>query len=158
MTLDYERLLDRTGWQILMLLQQNARMSYSELGKCVGLSTPAVVERVRKLEDAGIITGYRAEVDPHKVGLPITAFLRARTVGGGSARLSELVKELPEVLECHRVTGSDCYILKAVLTSVEHMECLINQLQDHSEVITSIVLSSPVKGRAIGQEQRMAVS
>src|SRR5215472_8883841 len=105
MALEIERLLDETGWHILEALQENARLSFSELGQRVGLSSPAVAERVRRMEDAGIITGYRAEVNIAKIGYPITAIMRLNPQGEKCTRLNSLVRELPEVLECYRVTG-----------------------------------------------------
>ncbi len=108
MALDNERLLDETGWHILEALQENARLSFSELGQRVGLSSPAVAERVRRMEDAGIITGYRAEVNTAKIGYPITAIIRiTNSPGERCTRLTASTQEIPEVLECYRVTGSD---------------------------------------------------
>lgn len=149
MTLDIERLLDETGWRILQALQENARLSFSELGLRVGLSSPAVAERVRRLEDAGIIKGYRAEIDTTKVGYPITAIVRMQAQGERCSRISNFVHEIPEVLDCYRVTGSDCLIMKVMVSSVEHLEILIDRLSVHGPLTTSIVLSTPVAKRMI---------
>src|ERR1039457_734418 len=94
--------LDKTGWHILEELQQNGRISFAELGRRVGLTLPAVAERVRKMEDAGIISGFRAEVNPAKIGLPIAAFIRISVVGDVFARIPKAVRDLPGGLECHR--------------------------------------------------------
>lgn len=149
MTLEIEKLLDETGWRILQALQENARLSFSELGLRVGLSSPAVAERVRKLEDAGIIKGYHAEVDTAKVGYPITAIIRAQAQGDRCSRISTEVRDIPEVLECYRVTGSDCLIMKVMVSSVEHLEALIDRLSIHGPLTTSIVLSTTFTKRAI---------
>src|SRR5262245_59223484 len=149
MALESEKLLDEIGWKILQELQENARISYAELGRRVGLSIPAVTERVRRMEDAGIITGYHADIDPEKVGLPITAFIRMNMMGDVTPRLTALLKELPEVSECHRGTGSDSFILKVNLASVHHLEKLIDRLLPFGTTTTSIVLSSPVAKRFI---------
>ena len=149
MTLDIERLLDETGWRILQALQENARLSFSELGLRVGLSSPAVAERVRRLEDAGIIKGYRAEIDTTKVGYPITAIVRMQAQGERCSLISTFVHEIPEVLECYRVTGSDCLIMRVMVSSVEHLEVLIDRLSVHGPLTTSIVLSTPVAKRII---------
>ena len=150
MTLEIEKLLDGTGWQILRALQQNARLSYSELGQRVGLSSPAVAERVRKMEDAGIINGYHAEINVAKIGFPITAVIRmSPSPGERCTRFTASIQEIPEVLECHRVTGSDSLVMKVVASSVEHLEALIDQLSAHGQLTTSIVLSSPVTRRII---------
>ena len=149
MTLENERLLDETGWRILQALQENARLSFSELGQRVGLSSPAVAERVRRLEDAGIIKGYRAEIDTTKVGYPITAIIRAQAQGDRCSRISASVRDIPEVLECYRVTGSDCLIMRVMVSCVEHLEALIDRLSIYGPLTTSIVLSTPVAKRII---------
>jgi len=152
MALEIEKLLDTTGWQLLHALQQNARLSYSELGQRVGLSSPAVAERVRRMEDAGIISGYHAEINLSKVGFPITAIIRMSTSPGERCtRFTGFVENIPEVLECYRVTGSDALIMKVMASSVEHLEALIDQLSAHGQLTTSIVLSTPVRRRIVTQ-------
>lgn len=149
MTLENERLLDDIGWHILQELQQNARISFAELGRRVGLSIPAVTERVHRMEDAGIITGYHADVAPEKVGYPITAFIRMSITGNVSAQIVDLVEGLTEVSECHRGTGGDSFIMKVRISSVSHLEELIEKLLPYGTTTTSIVLSSPVTKRFI---------
>jgi Lrp/AsnC family leucine-responsive transcriptional regulator len=145
-------LMDSIDWKILKELQTDARVSYAELGRRVGLTTPAVIERVRKLEDAGIITGYRAEIDAAKVGLPITAFIRMSITGVDYSRIIEVAENAPEVLECHRGTGGDSFIMKVAVSSVEHLQNLIDRLTPYGITTTSIVLSSPVKSRVIEKQ------
>lgn len=147
-----EKQLDLIGWKILSELQANARISFAELGRRVGLTTPAVAERVRRMEDSGVIRGYRTEVDPAKVGLPITAFIRMSVVGDVSASILALVRELPEVFECHKGTGGDSFIMKVAVRSVGHLESLIDRLVPFGTTATSIVLSSPVDRHAIERE------
>ena len=149
MTLEIEKLLDETGWRILQALQENARLSFSELGLRVGLSSPAVAERVRKLEDAGIIKGYHAEIDTAKVGYPITAIIRMQVLGERCTRTATFVRDMPEVLECYRLTGSDSLVMKVMVSSVEHLEALIDRLSVHGQLTTSIVLSTVISKRAI---------
>jgi Lrp/AsnC family leucine-responsive transcriptional regulator len=149
MALEIEKLLDETGWHILEALQDNARLSFSELGLRVGLSSPAVAERVRRMEDAGIISGYRAEVNTAKIGYPITAIMRMHSQGERCSRLNAQVREIPEVLECYRVTGEDCHFMKVMVSSVEHLESLIDRLSMYGQVTTSIVLSTPVTRRIV---------
>lgn len=146
MTLDTSA-LDQTGWQILEELQQNGRISFAELGRRVGLTLPAVAERVRKMEDAGIITGFHAEVDPARIGLPIAAFIRISVVGDVFARVAKAVRDMPEVLECHRGTGADSFTLKVAVESVQHLERVIDELTPFGTTSTSIVLSTLVKNR-----------
>ncbi|MEO7020948.1 MAG: Lrp/AsnC family transcriptional regulator [Ktedonobacteraceae bacterium] len=148
MALEIERLLDETGWQILQELQQNARLSFSELGQRVGLSSPAVTERVRRMEDAGIIAGYRAEINTAKVGYPVTAIIRM-SAQGDCRQLNATVSAFPEVLESYRVTGGDSVIMKVIATSVVHLEEIIDRLSTHGSPTTSIVLSAPVRKKHI---------
>ncbi len=146
---DAERLLDDVGWRILAELQENARLSFSELGRRVGLTAPAVAERVRRMEEAGIIVGYRLEVNPAKVGLPVVALVRITTRDDNRAQFGYLAREWAEVLECHRVTGDDCYILKVAVPSVGHLEALLDRIQPHGQTTTCLVLSSPVARRVV---------
>lgn len=149
MTLQTDSALDNTGWQILRLLQENARLSFTEIGRQVGLSAPAVAERVRKLEDAGIISGYHAQVNPAKVGYPILAIIRIGSMGSAFNKCAEVAREIPEVLECHRITGSDSFYVKVMVPSILHLQALIDQLQPYGETTTTLVLSSAVTRRTI---------
>ena len=142
-------MVDEIGWKIIKEMQINARITFAELGRRVGLTTPAVIERVRKLEDAKIITGYRAEIDAAKVGFPVTAFIRMSISGIDYSHIIEVAKKSSEVLECHRGTGGDSFILKVAVADVEHLQNLIDRLTPYGITTTSIVLSSPVKNRVI---------
>ena len=146
-----DRFLDEIGWKILMELQENARLSFAELGRRVGLSTPAVAQRVRRLEDEGIIKAYRAEVDPAKVGLPILAFIRMNIVGNVLLKLTAQVHEMPEIVECHRSTGEDSFILKVHVVTVEQLKDVIDKLTPYGTTSTSLVLSSIKENKAIGK-------
>ena len=141
--------IDDIDRKVLTELQEDARVSYAELGRRVGLTTPAVIERVRKLEDAGVITGYRAEIDPAKVGLPIIAFVRMSITGVDYSHIIEVAEQSKEVLECHRGTGGDSFIIKVAVSSVEHLQQVIDKLTPYGITTTAIVLSSPVKRRAV---------
>ena len=142
--------LDEISWRILAALQENARLGYTELGRRVGLTAPAVAERVRRLEESGIISGYRVELNLERVGLLMTAFIRFANRDRPASEVNQLVATLPEVLECHHVTGADCYVLKVAVTSVGHLERLIERLLRYGECTTSIILSSPVTHKAVG--------
>jgi Lrp/AsnC family leucine-responsive transcriptional regulator len=142
-------MIDEIDWKILKELQINARLTFAELGRRVGLTTPAVIERIRKLEDASIITGYRVEIDTAKVGLPITAFIRMSITGVDYSHIIEVVEVSTEVLECHRGTGNDSFIMKVAVADVGHLQTLIDKLTPYGITTTSIVLSSPVKRRVI---------
>lgn len=153
MTVESEKLLDETGWHLLHELQQNARLSYTELGQRVGLSLPSVAERVRKMEEAGIIIGYHAEVNLGKLGMPVEAIIHLQGIGGQSCRhAASKVSEIPEVLECSRVTGSDSIVVKIVSTSLDHLARVIDQLSLYGIPATSIVRSKPMKRHMIPHE------
>jgi Lrp/AsnC family leucine-responsive transcriptional regulator len=147
-------MIDDIDWKIIKELQLNARVSFAELGRRVGLTTPAVIERVRKLEDARVITGYRAEIDPAKVGFPVSAFIRMSISGIDYSHIIEVAQNSSEVLECHRGTGGDSFILKVAVADVEHLQDLIDRLTPYGITTTSIVLSSPVKNRVIGPDNK----
>jgi Lrp/AsnC family leucine-responsive transcriptional regulator len=151
MSLQIENQLDDVSWQILEALQEDARISFSELGRQVGMSPPAVAERVRRMEDLGIITGYHATINLEKVGFPITAFVRINA-GEFCSRIGSAVQDIPEVIEYHRVTGGDSGIMKIVVSSVAHLEVVIDRLASYGTTITSIVLSNPLNGRVISRD------
>ena len=151
--------LDAIAWKILEALQQNARLSFAELGRTVGLSTPAAAERVRRLEEAGILTGYRAVLDLQRIGLPIRAIVRL-TIPGGEAQMGRAVaamKELPEISRCHRITGAESFLLEANVVSVRHLEALIDRLSALGATSTSTVLSSPIERREYKAAQIQAL-
>jgi len=147
--------LDGIAWKILENLQNHARMSFAELGRKVGLSTPAVAERVRRLEEAGVITGYHATVDMAKLGVPIHVLMRL-TIPGGDLQIGRTVsaiKELSEIARCHRITGDESFVIEAHLVSVRHLEALIDKLSAFGATATSTVLSSPVERRDYSARQ-----
>ena len=144
MALKMSRSIDQTDWKLLAELERDARQSYSELGRKVGLSQPATAERIKALESAAIIRGYRVDVDREKLGYAIEAFIRMDTEGEKCHALQRFVPQLPEILECHRVTGEGSYILRATLQSVTHLEALIDRLLPFGSPTTSIVLSTPL--------------
>ncbi len=153
MTSRMERPLDSTDWHILRELQADARLSYNALGRRVGLSSPAVAERIRRLEDAGIVTGYHAHIDPAKVGLGLTAFIQMRCALGKCLLKTTGPEDCPEVMEVHKLSGDYCSMLKVRASSMRHLEAIIERLGQHGEMRTSIVLSSPLERRAIAAEQ-----
>lgn len=156
MTLD-TKLMDETGWKILSALQTDARIPFSELGRQVGLSAPAVAERVRRMEDAGIIKGYRAEVDPGRLGYVLEVFIRAEINGSNSDAAIHYISELPNALEFWNLTGHDGYLIRAVFRSVAELEEVLNKhLCKYGTTTTALVLSKPVAHRVLGDEKRAA--
>jgi Lrp/AsnC family leucine-responsive transcriptional regulator len=149
MTLQIEGALDAVCWRILAILQADARKSFRQIGLAVGLSAPAVAERVRRMEEQGVITGYHAAVNPKRAGFAIQAQMRIGGVGDRGDEFAELVANTPAVLECHRVTGSDSYLLKVLASTIEQLEMLIDRFVPYGEVTTALILSSPVTWRAL---------
>lgn len=146
---EIQNTVDAIDWQILEILQDDGRASFTELARKVGMSTPAVAERVRQLEAAGVIRGYRADVDLTKVGRPILAIVRMSVVGDVLAKITDNVRKMPEVLECYRGTGADSFTAKVAVASIEDLEKLIDRLTPYGTTSTSIVLSTPVARRTI---------
>jgi Lrp/AsnC family leucine-responsive transcriptional regulator len=142
-------LIDDIDCEILAELQANARIPFAELGRRVSLSTPAVIERVRRLEEKHVILGYRTLVDPAKVGLPVRAFVKVTVAGDMLARFAALVRTLPEVLECHRVTGAESFMVQVAVRDVIHMEEVIDSMMPYVSTNTSMILASPVASNSI---------
>jgi Lrp/AsnC family leucine-responsive transcriptional regulator len=134
---------------ILAELQQNPRLSMTELGRRVGLSSPAVTERVRRLEENGVIRGYRLDLDPAALGLPMAAFIRVKPNAGQLPRVAAVAQEIPEVVECHRVTGEDCMIIKVHLPNIEQLDRVLDAFLEYGTTTTSLVQSSPVPRRGL---------
>ncbi len=140
-------LLDVRNVQILALLGDDPRTSVSELARCVGMSAPAIRERIQRMEEAGIIQGYRLELDPAALGYPIAAFIRVRPMPGKLPKIAELAMSLPQVVECHRITGEDCFIMKVGLDSLDNLDLILDQFLAYGQTTTSIVQSTPVPAR-----------
>ncbi len=147
--------LDAIAWKILEALQQNARQSFAEIGRQIGLSTPAVAERVHRLEEAGVITGYHVALDIAKLGVPIRVLVRL-TIPGGDLQITRSVaaiKELNEISRCYRITGDESFVIEANVVSIRHLEALIDKLSALGATSTSTVLSSPVQRREYRAKQ-----
>jgi len=147
--------LDAVAWRILEALQHNARQSFAEIGRQIGLSTPAVAERIHRLEEAGIIIGYHVELDIVKLGVPIRVLVRL-TIPGGDLQVRRSVaaiKELTEISRCDRITGDESFVIVANVVSIRHMEALIDKLSALGATSTSTVLSSPVQRREYHAKQ-----
>ena len=141
--------LDAIAWKLIESLQHNARLSFAELGRKVGLSTPAVAERIHRLEEAGVITGYHASLNMAKLGMPIRVLVRL-TIPGGDLQISRTVaaiKEMAEISRCHRITGDESFVIEAHVVSIRHLEAFIDKLSALGATSTSTVLSSTVERR-----------
>ncbi len=138
---------DSIDRQILSALQRDGRMPFSELGRRVGLSAPAVAERVRRMEDVGLIAGWRAVVDRGRLGLGMTAFMRVTCPGENYQAVRRLALDLAEVIDCHHVTGEDCFHVKLAVSSVDHLERVIDRFRDVGRTVSSVVLSTVVEDK-----------
>jgi Lrp/AsnC family leucine-responsive transcriptional regulator len=145
-------LLDDVNLRLLAELQADARLSLAELGRRVGLSSPAVAERLQRLEQEDVIRGYHAEINPRALGLSLSAVIRIRPAPRQIRPVAELARRRPEVVDCRRITGEDCYIMTAHVRSVEHLEEVIDGFAAYGQTTTSIVQSAPVPGRGIALE------
>ena len=139
--------IDQTDRKILGELTTDGRVSLAELGRRVNLSSPAVAERVQRLERVGVITGYRAELDPRALGYQLTAIVRIKPAPGQLPRIPQLAAEIAQISECHRITGEDCFYLKVYLRSIDELSDLLDRFLVYGETTTSIVNASPIPRR-----------
>src|ERR1017187_8500429 len=149
MAVESSVLLDEIGRNLLLALQDDARLSFAELGRRIGLSPAATAERLRRLEEAGVITGYRVEIDREALGLPVLAIVRMSCDGVKYRPFLKAVKDMENVAECHHVAGGDAFVLKVVAESVTELGRVVEKLLDFGVPTTSIVFSSPVSRRAL---------
>lgn len=142
-------LRDPRNVELLALLREDPRLALSALARRIGMSAPAVRERLLRMEEAGVIRGYRLELDPAALGYPIAAFVRVRPAPGQLSRVADLARRMAQVVECHRVTGDDCFVLKVHLASLDELDVVLDQFLAFGQTITSIIQSSPVPARGL---------
>jgi Lrp/AsnC family leucine-responsive transcriptional regulator len=142
--ISFHREIDPVNIRVLEELQRDPRLTMSELGRRVGMSSPAVTERVRRMEEAGVIRGYSLDLNPVALGLPIAAYIRISPNPGQLPRVAELARQIPEVVECHRITGEDCFILKVYIPAIDQLDRLLDSFLLYGSTTTSIIQSSPV--------------
>lgn len=140
-------LADERNLALLRLLQAEPRLGVAELARRIGMSAPAVRERLLRLEEAGVIRGWRLELEPAALGYPLTVFVRIRPMPGQVSKVAELARAMPQVAECHRITGEDCFILKVHVEAIETLDRLLDRFLAHGQTTTSIVQSTPVPPR-----------
>jgi len=140
-------ILDEIDQALIALLADNARLPTAELARSVGLSAPSVAERLRRLEEDGVVKGYRVEIDPKALGYTLTAIVRIRPLPGQLHAVEKLLVESPEVVECDKVTGEDCYVARYLLRSIEELDPILERIAQRAQTSTSIVKTSPVKRR-----------
>src|SRR5208282_2855785 len=141
--------IDTINARLLSELQLDPRLTMAELGRRIGMSSPAVTERVHRLEELGVIRGYRLDLDPAALGLPVAAYVRIRPNPGQLSKIAELARQIEEVVECHRVTGEDCFVLKVHMPSIDQLDRLLDLFLAHGSTTTSIIQSSPVPLRSL---------
>lgn len=142
--------VDELNWKILALLQQNARRPLKEIAKEVGLSSPAVADRIQKMEYAGIIVRHTTTLDMEKLGYPLGVYISIKIRFGQVERFEEYIKTVPEIVECHKLTGNDCMLMKGSVRDPEHLENLNTRLAVYGELTTSLILKSILKHRVYG--------
>jgi Lrp/AsnC family transcriptional regulator, leucine-responsive regulatory protein len=140
-------LLDAVNRQVLAILADDARINTAELARRVGMSAPAVRERINRLEEAGVIRGYHVDIDPAKVGLPVAAWVRVRPGPGLLPKVADLARRTPQVSECHRITGDDCFLLKVHGPSIEDLESVLDSFLLFGQTTTAVVVTTPVAPR-----------
>lgn len=145
---------DAKNLELLRLLQKNPRTPISQLARKVGMSNPAVKERVLRLEESGVLAGFRLELSPKELGYQVMAFVRIRPLPGHLNKVAELAQSIPEVTECHRITGEDCFILKVYLKEISSLDRVLDRFLVHGQTTTSIVQSSPVPSRSLPLVER----
>jgi Lrp/AsnC family transcriptional regulator, leucine-responsive regulatory protein len=144
--------MDALDLRILAELQVDARVSFAELGRRVGLSAPAVADRVQRLEETGVITGYRAEVDPRALGFPVTVMVRIRPAIRELQRISKISQEIPQIVECYRMTGDDCFYFTMHLRAVDELEPILDLFTPYGHTTTSLIHTAPVPRRPLPLE------
>ncbi|MEL6151413.1 MAG: Lrp/AsnC family transcriptional regulator [Chloroflexota bacterium] len=144
---------DDIDWMILDALQEDARQSYTSIGQQIGLSRPAIAERIKRLEDVGIISAYRAVIDPEKLGFNMTAFIRMNTnKREDTAKLTEILLDMPEVQQCFRGTGGDCFTIQVRVGSIKHLDRVLEQIRDYGNPTTTIMLASLLEYRKLTRQ------
>jgi Lrp/AsnC family transcriptional regulator, leucine-responsive regulatory protein len=142
-------LLDAVNRRLLRELAADPRITMSGLARRVGMSAPAVSERVQRLERAGVITGYRVDISPAALGLPVTVFVRIRPTAGQLPKIAELARQTPEISECHRISGEDCFLVKMHAAAIEDIEETLDRFLAYGQTVTSVVVSTPVPPRTL---------
>jgi Lrp/AsnC family leucine-responsive transcriptional regulator len=142
-------LLDMTNLRLLEALVADPRLSIAALARRVDMSPPAVAERLQRLQESGVIAGYHVDIDARAVGLPLMAYVRVRPGPGQLSKIADLARQTPQVVECHRITGEDCFLMKVHVAAIEQLESVLDSFLVYGQTTTSIVQSSPVPLRPL---------
>lgn len=139
--------VDKLNWVILETLQEHARISLTEISKKISLSPPSVAERIQKMEDAGIISGYTAQLNMENIGYALGVFISIKIRFGQVEKFQEFILTVPEICECHKLTGHDCMLMKAYVKDPKHLEQLNDSLSQYGELTTSLILKTILEKR-----------
>ena len=139
--------VDETDQKLLDALAVNSRLSLKELAQAAGMSSPSAAERLRRLEERGIIRAFTIDIDPAALGYPLQAIVRVRPLPGQLHIVEKLIQEIPEFIECDKVTGDDCFIARLVVRSMGELDGILDKIAERAETNTSMIKSSPVKRR-----------
>jgi Lrp/AsnC family leucine-responsive transcriptional regulator len=143
------QLLDELNIRILRELSDEPRLRTTELARRLGVSTPTVRERVTRLEESGVIRGYRLDVDPAALGLPVAAWVRLRPGPGQIPKIIELAGRVPEVVECHRISGEDCFLMRVQVAEIAALEEVLDKFLVHGQTTSSFIVSTPIPPRSV---------
>lgn len=149
----FEFLLDAIDRRLIALLDANARQSLTDLARAIGMAPQSVSERLKRLEDAGVVLGYSAKIDPRKLGAGVGAYIRIRPMMGELSRVADIIRGTPEIVECDRITGDDCFMAKAYVADIADLERVIDRLIAFAQTNTSLIQSSPVQRRLPGRSE-----
>jgi Lrp/AsnC family leucine-responsive transcriptional regulator len=141
--------LDELNLRILRELSDEPRLRTTELARRLGVSTPTVRERVTRLEESGVIRGYRLDVDPAALGLPVAAWVRLRPGPGQIPKIIELAGRVPEVVECHRISGEDCFLMRVQVAEIAALEEVLDKFLVHGQTTSSFIVSTPIPPRSV---------
>ncbi|WP_027860269.1 Lrp/AsnC family transcriptional regulator [Marmoricola sp. URHB0036] len=141
--------IDATNRRVLAELAENPRLSTADLARRIGMSSPSVRERVRRLEESGVIRGYRLDIDPAAMGVPIAAWVRVRPGPGQLPKVAELAQRTPQVSQCYRISGEDCFLMLIHVPTIEGLESILDQFLMHGQTTSSFVVATPVPPRPI---------
>jgi len=141
--------IDELAAALLKELTEDPRLRTTELARRLGVSAPTVRERIARLEEAGVIQGYRVLIDPAALGLGVAAWVRLRPGPGQVSRIADLARRTPEVVECHRISGEDCFLMRVQVRAIDALEDLLDRFGVHGQTNSSFIVSTPVEPRAV---------
>jgi Lrp/AsnC family leucine-responsive transcriptional regulator len=144
---NHDAAIDAVDARLLTMLAGNARMTVADLARQVSMSSPSVADRLRRLEDAGVVRGYTVDIDPVALGYTMQAIVRIRPLPGQLRRVEQLLAEIPEFVECDKVTGEDCFVARVMLRTIGHLDGVLDRVTEYAETNTAIIKAATIKRR-----------